>query len=160
MKKTQKFTMVELLVVIGVIAILVSLLLPAVMKGKERALIIRARADVTSIAVAIGQFETTYGYLPLDPGTGSEAQLSSTEYTELIEELTVQSTTYNTRGIPFLSINGTTLKDPWGEDYNVKLDYDYDNSVIALGDTIFGKSAVWSEGDPDDPDASPITNWD
>ncbi len=158
MKKTQKFTMVELLAVIAIIGILVGLLLPAVISGKEKALATKARTDVASIAAAIGQFEATYGYLPYTEGTVPTSDDDTITYSTLIDILTGNNATMNPRNITFLSTDGTTLTDPWGQNYNIMLDYDYDGSVTALGDTITGKPAVWSDGNPDG--GSAITNWD
>jgi prepilin-type N-terminal cleavage/methylation domain-containing protein len=162
MKKTQKFTMVELLAVIAIIGILVGLLLPAVISGKEKALATKARTDVASIAAAIGQFEATYGYLPYTEAVGSEPITDGApgSYSSFIDILTGNDATKNPRNITFLSTDGTTLTDPWGQNYNIMLDYDYNGSVTvtALGDTITGKPAVWSDGNPDG--GSAITNWD
>lgn len=169
MKKTRTFTMVELLAVIAIIAILVSLLLPAVITGKKKALATKARADVTSIASAIAQFEATYGYLPYTGSSSPTTDQSYGNYDTFIEILTAQETVtdpLNSRGIPFLSIDstdGASLVDPWGQNYNMMLDYNYDGEVTVGGDTITGKTAVWSCGpdrNDDNGGGDDITNWD
>src|SRR5258707_1344532 len=60
------FTLVELLVVIGIIAVLIAILVPAVLKfvilGPEAT----ARHDISQLSAAIGTFKTEFGvkYMP------------------------------------------------------------------------------------------------
>ncbi len=63
--KKQKFTLIELLTVIGVIGILAALLFPAVGKTLERARITQARNDLMTLVNAVKQYENTYGVLPV-----------------------------------------------------------------------------------------------
>jgi prepilin-type N-terminal cleavage/methylation domain-containing protein len=67
------FTLVELLVVIGIIAILAAMLLPAIAVAKRKALEARARSEIKGIEMALTQYESQYSRLPLPPGitTGS-----------------------------------------------------------------------------------------
>jgi prepilin-type N-terminal cleavage/methylation domain-containing protein len=67
------FTLVELLVVIGIIAILAAMLLPAIAVAKKKALEARARSEIRGIEMALTQYESQYSRLPLPPGatTGS-----------------------------------------------------------------------------------------
>ena len=58
------FTLVELLVVIGIIAILVSLLLPAVNATREAARTSSCRNNIRQVAHAIINYETSFGRLP------------------------------------------------------------------------------------------------
>lgn len=62
---TAAFTLVELLVVIALIAILASLLLPALAHGKEKAKVARVHAELYGIGLALEMYSTDYaGKLP------------------------------------------------------------------------------------------------
>ena len=56
--------MIELLVVIAIIAILASLLLPAVIGGIKKADITQAQAEVKLIAAAMNAYRADFGKLP------------------------------------------------------------------------------------------------
>ena len=58
-------TVVELLVVMAVLAILASLLMPALSRFKARALVFRARDEVDRLVSAVNHYESVYGRLPI-----------------------------------------------------------------------------------------------
>ena len=70
MNKRHNFTLVELLVVIGIIAILAGLVLGAVSLSQSSARNTQAKADMASIIMAMRGVETTYGKL-VNKGTAS-----------------------------------------------------------------------------------------
>jgi len=93
MKKTSRrsrsgFTLVELLVVIGIIAILISILLPSLARARKAAQTVACASNLRSIMQATHIFATqNNGYLPgsvyssgrflfIDPVKGRVAQLS------------------------------------------------------------------------------------
>ena len=71
MNKRSKFTLVELLVVIGIIAILAGLILGAVSLSQSSARNTQAKSDMASIILALRGVETTYGKLAVSSKSGS-----------------------------------------------------------------------------------------
>ena len=55
------FTLVELLVVVGIVVILAGLVLPAVIGGAQQGRITQAKSDMKAIQMALAQMDQTYG---------------------------------------------------------------------------------------------------
>ena len=142
------FTLMELLLVIVIIVILVGLAFPAFQGVLERAKKLQAKNDLTQIVTAVNAFYTEYGRYPTTATTDAAATYgpggSTTENGGLFSELRATSTTLNTRQIVFISppdakdqnnprsgIKTSTggYYDPWGSEYAVALDADYNNQV-------------------------------
>ncbi len=61
----RAFTLVELLVVIAIIAILASLLLPAIVGAKTKAKIAQTKTEMANLAVAVRTYENDYSRNPM-----------------------------------------------------------------------------------------------
>jgi len=72
LKRTAKgFTLVELLVVIGIIAVLISLLLPALSKARAQGLAIVCASNMRQAGIALRMYQSEFkGYLPLSASDG------------------------------------------------------------------------------------------
>ena len=69
MKTRKCFTLVELLVVAGIIALLAGLILPAVIGGAQQGRITQAKSDMNAIQMALSQMDQTYNrILKLESG--------------------------------------------------------------------------------------------
>ena len=64
--RTRGFTLIELLVVIGIIAVLASMLLPAMFAVSQSAKVANADALIKRISVALDVYFKTYAYYPPD----------------------------------------------------------------------------------------------
>jgi prepilin-type N-terminal cleavage/methylation domain-containing protein len=153
----RAFTLIELLVVIAILAILMSMLFPAVNKALDNAKRTQAKNDVTQIAAALIAYQNEYGKLPL-PG-GSTGDLLADTNGEFYDALAGTDTANNPRGIVFLTAPRTTsghsgrengtgpYLDPWGNAYFVSMDGDYNNQLQGPdGSTNQLSVLVWSKG--------------
>ena len=140
-KYTDGFTLLELLVVIGIIAILAGLLFPAITGALRTAQKNKAIGDCRAIETAIMQYYNEYNKWP-----GSGGSVNS-----IIDILIggSSSTAQNPRQSKFLTADvdsSGNLLDPWDNAYQYTCDDDYNNEVVALGTTLKKSVAVWSEG--------------
>lgn len=155
LKSPRGFTVIELLVVIAIMAILMSLLFPAVQSALDAAKKAQAKNDVAQIATAMVAFDTEYGRLP---STDSAPQKLTGE---ILDALTAKNDALNPRKIVFFEaqdfkrgrggVKDGIFVDPWEMSYYVALDTDYDNhiAVAAAGGVagdldIMKKVGVWN----------------
>jgi len=61
MLKRNLFTLVELLVVVGIIAVLAGMILPAVVGAQQQGRITQAKSDMSAISMALKGMENAYG---------------------------------------------------------------------------------------------------
>ena len=67
----RNFTLVELLVVVGIVAILAGLLTPAVIGAQQQGRITQARSDMATILLALKGMDGTYGKMVAKSGSGT-----------------------------------------------------------------------------------------
>jgi prepilin-type N-terminal cleavage/methylation domain-containing protein len=170
--RPSAFTLIELLVVIAIIAILIGLLFPAFRAVQNQAKQTQAKNDLTQIVNAVNAYYTDYGKYPLvtaDTTYGPGGIANNV----LFDVLRGVDTTNNPRQIVF--INPPYVKDPakprsgigtptgtgpgryfdpWGTEYDVRLDGEYNNQLTNpyVADTGAGPSPLnigviaWSLG--------------
>ena len=145
--RRRNFTLVELLVVIGIIAVLAGMLMAGMMYAPAKAQKAKAQAEVTTLLNAIKQYESAYGVLPIPSGALShDGTLKSEDYKLMIHILQADDEGLNNtdkekvkkqnkRSTKFLDIQGNeagVFTDPWGEDYSVVVDNDYDGKITLV----------------------------
>ena len=154
--RRKAFTLLEMLIVIGIIAILVGLLFPMLDKAKEYARRTRARTEVRQLALAWNSYLTDYReWFP--GGSYSATTIPKTTDRLHVRVISGLDTVNNRRGIMFYEFpnNDTNFMDPWRLEYRVYLDPDYNNSVdtgAAPNHGIVPRNvAVWSRARNCDP---------
>lgn len=175
------FTLVELLTVIGIIAVLMTLLFPAVNAVKENAKRMDAKNTCVQIVTAVKQYYQEYGKFPPvedlsgggtptfgptvdtivgDTGAGMAAKLANNTLFHTLRALNKapndKNSQFNPRKVGFFEakaaiVNDTSkrggfydrtsnggapapaedgcLYDPWGHQYGVIMDTNYDNRI-------------------------------
>lgn len=142
--KKHDFTLVELLMAIGIIVILAAISIPTALSAIKKAETAKAQAEMTALVTALKNYESTYGFLPFhfkkssntSPATDGEVQPG--DYSDFIkvlqgENLEIKGKKMNPRKLAFLEIQGNTkgeYEDPWGNDYTVIIDGDGDGKII------------------------------
>ena len=176
--RRRNFTLVELLVVIGIIAILAGMLMAGIMYAPAKAQKAKAQAEVTTLLNAIKQYESTYGVLPIpkdaclksDGKTPKDDLLTDAQFDKMIAILQADtdSTAWsglddkdkgkNKRRTRFLDVQGNesgSFTDPWGNNYYVAFDADYDGKIkdvviaglnASYSDTYRYTVIIWSKG--------------
>ena len=166
------FTLVELLTVIAIIAILMGLLFPAIGIVKEQARKAEAKTACSAIVAACKAYNTEYGKYPVlnNAGTadlwfGDTKALSGAapiDNITLFDALRARNQDptkdYNPRKIIFFEgkdASKDTLKggfgptgafyDPWGSQYNVILDANYDNQITIVPHSDFKTTTTYPQ---------------
>jgi prepilin-type N-terminal cleavage/methylation domain-containing protein len=148
-KSRGGFTLVEMLVVIGMIATLAGISFPVYKSIQNKVEKQKVQMLFTSVERAVDNFQTEYNYLPYPTSWGNypntTAGFSSTsdgdwvdsrqgEMTEMVTILAGLGNNINFKQIKFLesedmviSGNTATLYDPWGFEYfGMRVDYNLD----------------------------------
>jgi prepilin-type N-terminal cleavage/methylation domain-containing protein len=162
MTNHRAFTLIELLVVIAIITVLSSLGFTAIPMALNQAKKTQALTLAQGIANGFISYLTEYRRWP--SGIGPEVD-STTTYAMLSGAVSSATATLNTRNIIFLEFPNkflnnrnptlaTTFTDPWKNDFQIRIDHDYDEQILDLPDTrnstgtvsINATAAIWSRG--------------
>jgi len=159
MGKKFAFTLIELLVVVAVIGILISIMMPSISSARRSAMKAKAMTEMKSIETAIKSFYNEYGKLPAPSSVqqGGADVLPNPDNTEpdkeIIRILTAtgkDGKAANPREIMFLEPQGSDQQgdfvDPWGKQYLIALDTDYDGKLTLLNQTVQRRQAVIAYG--------------
>ncbi|QIF03810.1 prepilin-type N-terminal cleavage/methylation domain-containing protein [Roseimicrobium sp. ORNL1] len=143
------FTLIEMLVVIGIIAILATIAVPAGQAVLRKARELQAKAQMQGVVLAVKAYQTEYSRLPATespPPTEDNTEgydTSSEDGKGIIAVLTGKNTTLNPRTIPFYEppaakkggggySEADGLVDIWGKNgYTIVLDYDGDGQITS-----------------------------
>lgn len=115
--KRKAFTLIELMVVVGVVAILAMSVGAAVNQARSRARIARAEAEVNEMTNAIRAYEN-YIDVPLKEMRDEEATESSIDF------LLGKGKDRDGKSVPVLfnaQLTGRKVLDPWGLAYRVRI---------------------------------------
>lgn len=127
-RKTSGFTLLELLVVIGILALLAAVVAPQVLDNREEARLKKAAVDVQQLESAINMYQLRFNMIPTTD-QGLEA---------LVSQPTIDPIP---RNYPENGLIERLPKDPWGNDY------------VLLNPGQIGKVDIYSVG-PDGQDGT------
>jgi type II secretory pathway pseudopilin PulG len=170
------FTLLELLVVVGIIMLLAGLMLAGFGGIRDRARNLRAKRDVAQLKTAWDTYYADYSGFP-ENAIGEAVSITESDIaciqilrgiphaddTEAVQLFRAM----NPKRISYMDFHHKTTEfnDPWGNKYRVSLDDNYDGEVSVpdediLGGTLHMSVAVWSAGkDGDDDTDDDVKTW-
>jgi prepilin-type N-terminal cleavage/methylation domain-containing protein len=116
-KKARGFSLVELMVVVAVIAILVGLLMPAILRAQERARENKARSEIYALQTAWASYCQHYR-------EKDGPSFKPPNYTDMTAAATKELGGGNKDGIAFMEFTPKQFKtgflDPWKQPYHLE----------------------------------------
>lgn len=106
MKKKKGFTLIEIIIVIIIIGVLGSIIGPKIFNKPDKARVLKARADITSISSALMEYNQNEGKFP-----------SFSEGLSALVEKPANAKNWPLYGYLYKE----TLLDPWGNKYLYKI---------------------------------------
>jgi prepilin-type N-terminal cleavage/methylation domain-containing protein len=150
LRKRSAFTLVELLVVIAIVITLAGLGFAGLQGAMESSRKAQARNDVTQVAAAVKAYQLEYGRLPEEGDVIGQLTGDNSKKIVFLELKAAKGSP------PKAGISDGKLFDPWGGEYTIELDDDYDNKMDRDGATHF--TTVIVETTPPGENAKPINN--
>lgn len=124
------FTMLELIVVVGVVGILIAILFPAVNMARVKAREREATATARALENAIRAFKTEYGYWPCpDPNVGGTFDTVAKQ-SDIINSYLVMTAAKNTRSVPFWEAAGCVTN--WAKKQPFSISIDVTNNTVSV----------------------------
>ena len=182
--RARGFTLIELLVVITIIGMLMAIIVPSIRGALNGAKKARAMSQIDALDGAIKRYFAEYGRMPVPAGENGQSDKLYTggdqaRVIEILINAPNLDNDLNPREIVFLDIDpasfqvktveemqaalqgGTSYKDPWGGDYGILMDLNFDEKIDDLsgyGD-IRAKAAVYSGGEHANTTSPPYKTW-
>ncbi|MGN0879058.1 MAG: type II secretion system protein [Oligosphaeraceae bacterium] len=147
----RNFTLVEILVVIGIVAVLAAMLLAGLGGATGKAENAKAKSQIKDLQNAIAQFQLEYNKLPKPKGYDGKV-LDSNQYGWLLEVLAGETpdkaSTYgnpNTRKKQFLTLDkDNNYLDPWDAELQVVFEKGYRKGIVVKD--VLGSSKTGAYG--------------
>lgn len=130
---SPSFTLIEMMVVMGIIVLLATLLFPAVIRFRERAKRRQALVEACNIAVAVKMFRAEHGKWPNQTQGATDTTYFVNNY-EIINRLRIPGS--NERHKIYLPLQTNSLDrfgnyvDPWGLPYTICMDENSDKELF------------------------------
>lgn len=120
-KRKDGFTLLEMMIVVGIIGVLLAIAIPSFQKARTESRIKRAKSELQLITAAVRQLTWDTGKWPNTAAYGAPGSTEVWGLTPSSAGLVAATATYGTgwRG-PYVR---TISKDPWGKNYFFDPDY-------------------------------------
>ena len=126
------FTLLELLIVVAIIAILISILLPATQALRQKARNQEAEVTKMALANAIRAFRAEYGYWPGTQSDSSQVLIinATNQYAKIITPCLLSTSVENIRQIPFWDVDAPVTNVSTRQPFSIKIDVVNDTVTV------------------------------